>query len=326
MTLYSRLIESNVPEDPYLSQELERYFPALVARRCARYLNKHPLRREIIATATTNSMVNRMGAAFARRAQEDTNADAATVVRAYAIAREAFDMRRTWLEIEALDNKVTATTQYEMMHETTRLLRFGTYWLIHHQPDQLNIDEQVERFQRGLTELDDAIPRVLSGADLAIFESRCEQFRIARVPDQLSNRMATLMALRSGFDLVAIAEKTRLPIDRAAIIYFGVGTALSLDWLRQQIEILGVEGHWQAVARTTLRDNVYELQRTLCLQVLSSARRGSANDALDDWLAKHKSAIDGVRQTMTDMRALAEMDFATLSVGVQAVRRVAGNE
>jgi glutamate dehydrogenase len=322
MTLYSRLIDSDVPEDPYLSQELARYFPPLIVRRCARYLNKHPLRREIIATATTNSMVNRMGATFARRAQEDTNADAATIVRAYAIAREAFGMRKTWGDIEALDNKVSAATQYEMMYETSRLLRFSTYWLIHHQPDRLNIDEQVQRFARGLTELDDAIPRVLSGADLTAFEMRCEQYRSAQVPESLSNRMATLVALRSGLDLVAIAEKTGLAIDRAAIIYFGVGTALSLDWLREQIEILGVEGHWQAVARTTLRDNVYELQRALCLQVLAQSRRGSTADILDSWLAKHKTAVDGVRQTMSDMRTLAEMDFATLSVAVQAVRRV----
>ena len=75
-------------------------------------------------------MVNRMGATFARRAQEDSGQDAATVVRAYAIAREAFAMRDTWGDIEALDTKIDAQTQYEMMFETTRLLSFCTYWLL----------------------------------------------------------------------------------------------------------------------------------------------------------------------------------------------------
>jgi glutamate dehydrogenase len=286
-------------------------------------LKQHRLRREIIATATTNSIVNRMGATFARRVQEDTGASAASVVRAYAIAREAFAMRKTWSDIEALDTKIAAATQYEMMHETARLLRFGTYWLLRHQSDSLNIDQQVQRFRRGLAELDDAIPRVLSGADLAAFEARCEQYRAAHVPEALSNRMATLNALRSGLDLVAIAERTRLPIDRAAIVYFGVGTALSLDWLREQVEALGAEGHWQAVARTTLRDNIYELQRALCLQVTKESRHGSVNDILDAWLSSRKTAVDAVRQTMNEMRSLPEMDFATLSVAVQAVRRIA---
>src|SRR6185369_11394609 len=59
MALYSRLIDSDVPEDPYLAHELERYFPRIMQQRLGRYLDQHRLRREIIATATTNSMVNR---------------------------------------------------------------------------------------------------------------------------------------------------------------------------------------------------------------------------------------------------------------------------
>ena len=161
MALYSLLIDSDVPEDPYLGHELERYFPAQMQKRCGGYMRQHRLRREIIATATTNSMVNRMGATFARRTQEDTGASAATVVRAYAIAREVFGMRTTWSDIEALDAKIDAQTQYEMMFETTRLLRFCTYWLIHRHPDALQIEQQVSRLRAGLTKLDDALPRVL---------------------------------------------------------------------------------------------------------------------------------------------------------------------
>jgi glutamate dehydrogenase len=323
MALYSRLIDSDVPEDPYLGHELERYFPAIMQKRFGKYLGQHRLRREIIATATTNSMVNRMGPTFARRVQEDTGADAATVVRAYAIAREAFAMRTTWGQIEALDTKIAAATQYEMMFETTRLLRFCTYWLIHRHVSKLDIEQQVSRLRRGLTELDGALPRVLSGADLTAFETRRSQYRAANVPEALSKRLASFAALRSGPDLVEIAEQTKLPIDVAATVYFGVGTSLSLDWIRERIESLGVEGHWQAVARTTLRDNIYNLQRTLCLQVLAESRKRAPTQALEAWIARHQQEVDYVRQTVNDMRALPEMDFATLSVALQAVRRMA---
>ncbi len=72
--LSHHLVESDVPEDPYLSQELERYFPQGVRSRFARAISRHRLRREIIATATTNSLVNRMGPTFVIRAQEETGA------------------------------------------------------------------------------------------------------------------------------------------------------------------------------------------------------------------------------------------------------------
>ena len=141
--------------------------------------------------------------------------------------------------------------------------------------------------------------------------------------------MASLAALRSGLDLVEIAEQTELDLETAAQLYFGVGTALSLDWIRDQVEMLGVEGHWQAVARTTLRDNVYNLQRALCLQVIAeskSSRKAKAAttpaEALESWMNRHRASVDYLRQTVNDMRALPAMDFATLSVALQAVRRM----
>ncbi|HEX2492627.1 MAG TPA: NAD-glutamate dehydrogenase domain-containing protein, partial [Steroidobacter sp.] len=323
MALFPLLIDSDVPEDPYLGHEMERYFPQAIERRYGRYLGEHRLRRDIIATATTNSVVNRMGPTFARRVQEDTGATAAAVVRAYAIAREAFAMRTTWSQIEALDNKMAASLQYELMFETTRLLRFCTYWLIHHHGSRLNIEEQVSRLRPGLTELDEALPRALTGTDLAAFEQARDQYRAAGAPDALSKRMATFTTLRAGPDLVEIAELKRMPIDRAAAAYFRLGSALSLDWLREQIERLEVEGHWQAVARTTLRDNIYNLQRSLCLQVLSEAGRREPDQAVAAWARRRHGAVDRVRQTINDMRALPEVDFATLSVALQAVRRMA---
>jgi glutamate dehydrogenase len=323
MALYSRLIDSDVPEDPYLAHELERYFPRIMQQRLGKYLHQHRLRREIIATATTNSMINRMGPTFARRVQEDTGAGAATVVRAYAIAREAYEMRATWSQIEALDTKIEASTQYELMYETTRLLRFCTYWLIHHQSGKLEIERQVSRLRRGLADLDAALPEVLSGTDQTMFESRRAQYRAAKVPEALAKRMASLAALRSGPDLVEIAEHAKLPVTTAARVYFGVGTALQLDWIREKIECLSVEGHWQAVARTTLRDNIYNLQRMLCMQVLNESRQRAPEQAVQAWVARHQKAVDYLRQTVNDMRSLPEMDFATLSVALQAVRRMA---
>jgi glutamate dehydrogenase len=215
-----------------------------------------------------------------------------------------------------------------MMFETTRLLRFCTYWLIHRLSGQLDIERQVSRFRKGMKDLDGLLPKVLGGDDLAVYNNRHARYVAANVPDKLARRMASLMAQRSGPDLIEICETSGLPLERVAALYFGVGTALSLDWIREQVEVLGVEGHWQAVARTTLRDNVYNLQRALCLQVLAESKRsnkdGKATPAelLDAWSTRHRAAVDYLRQTVSDMRALPAMDFATLSVALQAVRRM----
>ena len=61
LTLNDDLLESAVPDEPYLARELSRYFPKPIAERYPDALEHHRLRREIIATQLANSMINRGG-------------------------------------------------------------------------------------------------------------------------------------------------------------------------------------------------------------------------------------------------------------------------
>jgi glutamate dehydrogenase len=112
IVIFNQLLESDVPEDPHLSRELVRYFPAALQQRYAADMEQHRLRREIIATAVTNSMVNRMGSTFLQRMQEDTGESPAQIAKAYSISREVLDARSFWSEIDELDLKVARTRSY----------------------------------------------------------------------------------------------------------------------------------------------------------------------------------------------------------------------
>jgi len=72
----------------------------------ARRSSGHRLRREIIATAVTNNMLNRLRPTFAYQASEETGKPAADVARAFAIVRDSFDLPSIWAGIESLDNKL----------------------------------------------------------------------------------------------------------------------------------------------------------------------------------------------------------------------------
>ncbi|HEX2741230.1 MAG TPA: NAD-glutamate dehydrogenase domain-containing protein, partial [Rubrobacter sp.] len=76
ITTYKDLLNSDAPEDPYLSRELERYFPTPSRERFREQIHEHRLHREITATHVTNSLVNRCGPSFGFRIGEETGAEA----------------------------------------------------------------------------------------------------------------------------------------------------------------------------------------------------------------------------------------------------------
>src|SRR3546814_14144046 len=97
---------SDVPEDPYLARELVRYFPEPLQKKYARAMEDHRLKREIIATAVTNSTINRMGATFLLRMQEASGRSPGEVAKAFTISRQTLDARARGAQVAAHDAKL----------------------------------------------------------------------------------------------------------------------------------------------------------------------------------------------------------------------------
>ncbi len=322
IALNRALSASDAPEDPYLSRELERYFPAALRRRFARDIPRHPLRREIIATALTNSIVNRMGPTFVSRAQEETRASAAQVARAYAIARESWDLRSQWAAIEALDHRVPAATQYAMLEDIARLLRHATYWLLRQRRSSLAVEPAVSEYREAFTALARGLPDVLCGEELERFVARREALHGQGVPDPLASFVAGTDALDAAPDIAALARQHRAPVATAAATYFACGERAGLDRLRLAVDALQVDGAWQVIARAGLREQARDTQRALAGRVLGTRARGAPRARVDAWFEGRGAARLAWERMLADVRALERPDFATLSVVLAAAREL----
>jgi len=260
---------------------------------------------------------------FVSRTQQDTGADVATIARAYSIAREVFDVREMWQGIEALDNKAAAAVQYGMVGDTIGLIRQATYWLIQRHRTALGIEQQVARLRPGIRELARTPLQWLEGSDRSGFEARASELARAGVSADLTRRIAACHALQCAPDIVELAHSRKLTEDAAARAYFGIGAHFGLDWLRTHIEGLDVAGHWHAVARGSLREGLFEVHRNLAQKVLESSRQSDPGKAVERWLDRHRAEADHARAVINDIRAqTTAIDFASLSVALQAVRRV----
>ena len=315
--LYGQLLDSDVPEDPWLSEELQRYFPHPLQEKYAGYMGDHRLKREIIATQVTNSMVNRMGASFALRMHEDTGATAADIARAFTIAREIFKAREFWSKIEALDNKVASELQISATLLMWNLLRQTTRWMLNQPGQDLNILASTERLAPGITVLEKKILGSLSPSEKLRVQEIAEPFLEGGMPKTLANRAASLHLLYPALDVVETAALRGSDVLDVATVYFGLDKRLCLKWLRENVEKLTVEGQWHAHARGNLRDELYAHHRKLAAEVLANSS-GSGNP-VDIWIDANTAEVERFTLMMNDMHDLPSMDYATVSVAVRSL-------
>ena len=88
--LYNQLVESDLPDEDYFKEDLMRYFPVEMHKKYLAELHTHKLRREIIATYVTNSIVNRAGSTFFSTIIKDSGMKTSDVASAYVATRDAF--------------------------------------------------------------------------------------------------------------------------------------------------------------------------------------------------------------------------------------------
>jgi glutamate dehydrogenase len=315
--LYRLLLDSDVPEDPWLSEELQRYFPVPLQEKYADFMDGHRLKREIIATQVTNSMVNRMGASFALRMHEDTGATAAEVARAFTIAREIFRARDFWSRIEALDNKVESNLQISATLVMWNLLRQTTRWVLNQPGHKLDIRASIDRLAPGLEILEKKIRRSLNALEKVQVQERAEPLLAGGMPKTLANRVASLHLLYPALDVVETAARRDTDVTSVATVFFGLGDRLSLKWLRENVEKLPVEGQWHAHARGNLRDELYSQHRKLAGRVLETFP--DSKDPVDSWIEANAGDVERVSLMMDDMQDLPLMDYAIVSVAVRSL-------
>jgi glutamate dehydrogenase len=321
--LYASLLESDLPEDEYLWHDLERYFPPPLPDLYGEQMRAHRLRREIIATVVANQLVDRAGTTFFFRLSEETGASPSLLARAYAAAREIFDMRPFWSAVEALDNQIEAKTQLNMLVEGRRLVERATRWLVRANSDGIEIADTIRGYEPGARLLTGMIPEVLADDDRELFAARASELTAAGVAPELANRVAGMPALLSVFDTIEVANATDREHELVMEIYFRLGSRLELHWLRDRIIDLPRTNVWQALAREALRDELYSLHRSLTHEALEVGGADSdCERTIEAWERRNQSSLERCLAILDGVKASRTYDTTTLPVALREVRNL----
>jgi glutamate dehydrogenase len=322
INLYNGLIDSDASLEEFLQIDPQRYFPDVLRKRYADLIPHHRLSREILATLIANDIVNRMGPSFVKRLQADTGASILTVARAYEVARIICRARPLFKEIEALDHVIPAEAQMLMMFEISRRLRHTCIWLIEHYGEKLDIVGIVERLKEGMHRVYTRSSSYVSRASNARMQQEEERWIAMGAPEKLAHNVALLVLTRAALDIVDVAAERKRDVIESARLYAKFNDELELHWLHNSAEDLKVSGRWQAQARGHLRDEIYRLRRELALRLISTRGKSDPREVAERWLRKHAAAVLKYKKMLDEMKRREEIDFATLSVAAQELKRL----
>jgi glutamate dehydrogenase len=299
LTLYEDLLESAVPDDPYLARELGRYFPKAIAERFPDALRHHRLHREIVATQLANSMINRGGPSLIVRIADQTGAAPAAIASAFAAVRDSFSMTALNTAIDGLDNRIPGKLQLELYAAVQDLLLDRIVWFLRHVDLTKGLADVVTHYRDGIAVVAAALGGALSEDALRARAARRQELTEAGVPDELAGRIGNLGPLTSAPDIVLVADRTGKAVGEVAATYFAAGTFFRLDRIASAASNIPIADYFDRLALDRARDSIGDAERRLTAAMVGNGAAGAG--AVEAWVAPRKGEVERIRGAIDEI-------------------------
>ncbi|NOG71556.1 NAD-glutamate dehydrogenase [Roseicella sp. DB1501] len=278
--------ESGLAEDPVFAPVLLAYFPRPLRERFPDLIARHRLRRELVATAITNEVANRIGCAGLARLAAEAGPVAAT--RAAWLAGEGFGLPAAADAADAAP--APAGPKLDLLLALRRLQEAAAQNLL---GDAGPIGPSLESLRPGLAAL--LAATTPDGPE-------AEAWRAAGLPEPAIALAASAPRLAAAPRILTLAAETGAPAERAAAAWDEVGAAFRIEALRQAAATAPAPGSFGPRARAALLEDLTAVQARLAAALL--------RDAMPDPAPVAQLAQE----------ALMDADLAAIGVAARALR------
>jgi glutamate dehydrogenase len=321
IVLADELVDSDLPDDPYLRSDLFAYFPERMRQQFRSRMEQHPLRREIIVTQVVNDLVNGAGMTFWPRLAGETGATPAELTRANFVAREIFGSLALREELASHDNRLDAAVQTHMRIEMRTLVERASRWLVTNRRPPLDSEGTVDFFGVTAQKVMLELPNLLTGRELEAFEARRAAMVERGVPDDLAVRVAVLPPAYMALGIIENAARLELDPMEVARVHFALAERLGLPLMVGRILRLPRDDRWQTMARAALRDDLHAVHAQLTAQILESTSPDDpAPVRISVWEESDETVVARAAETLEQICSDDSADLARMSVGLRVVR------
>jgi len=299
LSLYNELLDSSVPDDPYLGRELTRYFPPEMVQGFPEALHTHRLRREIIATQLTNSMINRGGATLIARIADQTGASAASIAAAFAAARQSYGLVDVNGEIDALDNEVGGDLQLSLYAAVQDLLLDRLVWFLRNVDLTQGLETIIGHYRAGIAQVNAALDAALSKSTAAARAGRTAELAKAGVPEALARHIASQPALKAATDIVLVADRAGKQVAEVTATYFAAESFFQLDRVAHAATGIAVGDYFDRLALDRALDSIGDAERRITRAMVANGSAGAG--AVEEWVKPRKSEVERIRAAIHEI-------------------------
>ena len=285
MFSYDQILASNLLKHKYFENHLVLYFPKKIRQDHLPAIEKHPLKKEIMATTICNEVVNQQGPSYLTEVMSITQQCAEVVLIYYYMVRDSMNIKFLTDEINQLSASVSYKVQQRLNLELMKILDYCVIWTVtnsqNHKKKNFDLGESISNTSLKIQELSENIYKFLDKQKIRGLEKEKKIFIKQGVPSKLAERVLMTQHLKYSWGLLEIHEDTGCKFLEAANVFFKIDTILDFSWLRESLEYQKTNDPWRRKNITQMKQELDQFHFKLTAQAILLAKSNGGD--LKQW-------------------------------------------
>jgi glutamate dehydrogenase len=292
--------------DPSLAEAVSAYFPAPIRRELGDLIGKHRLYDQLLATALSGEIVDRLGIVWAHETAAELGRDLAGTAAAFWAAREVLGAASLWEELDRRWSEIPADADarlHDVIGDTVSAL--ARTYLRHRDLARPS----------GVVAEDASVVAALS--DAPVPEAALNELVAAGVDRATAERWLSAVQRARVAEVGPVVRATGKDVAEVTATFNLVDDAAGTDRMVRAIDRAATPNRWRSwLARATL-DDLADWRVETVIDILR--RGGEPADPMVGWATRHEVALAGARRLLL---ALEAQDADPVTIVAVALRRL----
>ncbi|WP_322186464.1 NAD-glutamate dehydrogenase [Fulvimarina sp. 2208YS6-2-32] len=322
LTLFDQLVDSPLPDDPYLEDRLHDYFPKPMRHDFARDIENHRLKREIVSTVLANDLVNRCGATFLTVVREATGASPSEIVRGFVAAYDGLAAADLFDRLDRLDTKIDGALQNELYEAVAQFLRRATRWFVRNEGFADGLTGVVVECRNAMEQLRPRLLDLASEASRTETKAQAGRWVDAGVPQDLADDLALLPLIALVPDIAFVSRETSADAGTVMRTYFGMTERFEIGRLESAMFALEAGDYYEILALDRAGSQIAEARRKLTEVALK--RFGGEDDPVEAWAGEQGAGAKRIGSQIRTLTGSGETSVPRITVAAGLLADLAG--
>jgi glutamate dehydrogenase len=299
---------------------LAGYFPAAVRERFAEALAEHSLAKEITVTVVCNTLIDQAGVSFLVWVDELEPPLLNQAVRAYFLFDRMLDGPTLRHKICALDGRIAAARQLELLLLLESLLNSFCLWALQKGKALYPDPETIALWRTNLAQHLDYLAKSLAAGELPDYERRIADSEALGFTAEEARLIALMERLHDFPALVDLAADTGEPLSKVAELNDAIADYLDFRRLIPRLEDIKPRNRWERRVQTALLERLKSGSVRFSLAMLRTGLRDPAAFFAGPRLQQRLAKLRRFGRELNESTEVSLIPFTALVTALDALR------